>query len=503
RYGLVDITSFRRRLSLALRIIIVALLIAALAGAQVVLGSHLLTVIFAIDVSKSLTAKQREAAIAFVNQAAKEMRRFHRAGVIAFGGDALIEKLPSVKLELKTITSIPTTQYTDIAAAIRLAMATFPPHTQKRIVLLSDGGENSGDALREAIVAKSHNIPIDVVPLAGHELPEVVAEKLVMPNEVKKGEPFQLRITLKSNVSTNAKVRLFRDNTFLRSVNVTIDAGTKVIVLSDELKRPGFHTYEIKVDPETDAEDANNRLMGFVLVRGKPKVLYVESEPTAAKYLLSALEEEDVDVDLVPAERMPSRVTDLENYEAIILSNVPASSLTDKQLQQLYSLVTDMGIGLVVIGGEQSYAMGAYQNTPLEKVLPVDMRVRQRRVIPRTAIVMIMHSCEFPGGNQWAATTAIQVVRMLNPMDLVGMLYYDFQKGNTWLFPLQKAGTPSNRRRLIALIKQFMAGDMPDFDSTLKMAYSSLKKSRAQAKHIIILSDGDPTPPTTPVLKAL
>jgi hypothetical protein len=36
---------------------------------------------------------------------------------------------------------------------------------------------------------------------------------------------------------------------------------------------------------------------------------------------------------------------------------------------------------------------------------------------------------------------------------------------------------------------------MPDFDTTLRMAHKDLKATRAALKHIVIISDGDPTPP--------
>ena len=45
---------------------------------------------------------------------------------------------------------MPGTDRTDVASALRLAMAMFPHDTAKRVVLMSDGNDNMGDVLAEA-----------------------------------------------------------------------------------------------------------------------------------------------------------------------------------------------------------------------------------------------------------------------------------------------------------------------------------------------------------------
>ena len=46
------------------------------------------------------------------------------------------------------------------------------------------------------------------------------------------------------------------------------------------------------------------------------------------------------------------------------------------------------------------------------------------------------------------------------------------------------------------LIEQAVIGDMPDFSATMSAALAGLRQSDAAAKHVIIISDGDPSPPT-------
>jgi hypothetical protein len=69
------------------------------------------------------------------------------AGVLVFGADAAIETRPNSQIDLRQVQAVVGVERTDIASAIRLGTAAFPETGQKRLVLLSDGNENVGDAM--------------------------------------------------------------------------------------------------------------------------------------------------------------------------------------------------------------------------------------------------------------------------------------------------------------------------------------------------------------------
>ena len=50
----------------------------------------------------------------------------------------------------------------------------------------------------------------------------------------------------------------------------------------------------------------------------------------------------------------------------------------------------DLGRGLVMLGGPNSYGAGGYKRTPLEEALPVDMDVRDRDRQPDIALVVVI-----------------------------------------------------------------------------------------------------------------
>ena len=62
----------------------------------------------------------------------------------------------------------------------------------------------------------------------------------------------------------------------------------------------------------------------------------------------------------------------------------------------------DFGVGLVCVGGDQTYAAGGYRGTPLEATLPVSMELDSKKVLPSGAVVLVMHGMEFNNGNQVA-----------------------------------------------------------------------------------------------------
>ena len=75
------------------------------------------------------------------------------AGIVAFGKGALVERLPAELRDIDRIASAPVTSATDVGSALRLASALFPDDAQKRIVLLSDGNDTTGQGQAEAALA--------------------------------------------------------------------------------------------------------------------------------------------------------------------------------------------------------------------------------------------------------------------------------------------------------------------------------------------------------------
>src|SRR5262249_28295655 len=125
-----------------------------------------------------------------------------KAGIIVFGRRPRLELPPSDAPNFNW-TEVATTidpTYTDISAAIKLALASFPEGTAKRIVLISDGNENLGSAEEQARLGKQNGVQIDVVPLAvGYRNEnEVMVERVEAPPRTELGSRVPIRVLVRS-----------------------------------------------------------------------------------------------------------------------------------------------------------------------------------------------------------------------------------------------------------------------------------------------------------------
>jgi uncharacterized membrane protein len=461
----------------------------------------LLSVIYALDLSESVPEEERQEGFRFIQESLTEMGHTDRAGIVAFGKDAVLDVPAQPFLDWERPTSVYDDQGTNLASGLRLALAAFPVESQKRIVLLSDGNENRGSVLEEARRLAGLGVPVDVYPLEYRHEAEVYVEKIVHPNQVNEDEPLDLDLFVQSRTNTSARLRLFLEDQLIRDQPVELTEGkNKFTVHSLKLPSNALAKVEVRIEAEEDTSQENNRAAGFVNVVGRPLVLLVEgdfgADPSAAEEFVAQIQTEGIRVRRIAPGDLSPDPSEMLGTDVIILSNVNASDLSETQMETIERGVHDMGIGLVMIGGSQSFGAGGYRNTPIEEALPVRMDIKERKVIPSGALALVLHTCEIPLGNDWMRKIAIESIRVLDANDEVGMLDYEGM-GVKWIFPIAPKG---DGRRQIALIKGASPGDMPDFDSAMKLGFNGLVKSNSNLRHMVVISDGDPSPPSQGLL---
>ncbi|MBI3946562.1 MAG: VWA domain-containing protein [Armatimonadetes bacterium] len=514
RRSLSDLAPWRRRTALALRLVIALLLVGALAGATIVKWSDSLAVWFLVDASDSVAPEQRQRALNTIAAAQRAMRRDDLAGIILFGADALIEAPLSDRLPGGKPASTPITSYTDVARALRLALAAAPSDNiygnnisyfhkilssgghARRVVLLSDGNENLGSAVEEAALAVSEGVPVDVVPLEQAKAQDALLERMALPNEVKIGEPFELRLVAASDVAQEAVLRLYKNNAYTGEQKVTLAPGKNVFVFSQTLDKAGFTQYEARLEPAVDGVPENNRALGFSLARGRPRVLYVEGDPGQSKYLAEALRRQKIDADVVSPTGIPRNLAEFQNYDSILLSNVSALYLSAQQMELIQSNVRDLGQGFGMIGGDESFGVGGYYRTPVEETLPVDMDVTKQKEWATTAVVCVIDKSGSMsmGGIGYskvdlAKEAAVAVVEVLGERDEFGVVCFDGAAKE--VVPLQFV---KDRGAIQERIATIVAGGGTNLYPGMMMAYEWLKQSDAKVKHCILLTDGNSAP---------
>ena len=497
----------RKAVAITLRTTILLCLIFALAGAELVRKNDKLAVFFLLDQSNSIPEEERLETAQWVrNMADTYMTEKDEAGVIVFGQDASIELGMDAKLGLRDIQSYVGGEQTDAAAAIRLAMAAFPEGAMKRIVMFSDGNETQGSALEEAKLARAAGVAVDVAPLKIGGQQEVRLKEVSTPNHANADEPFQLRVVAQAEQDSQATLRVFRrtgeGRQLVATQDVTLQKGDNTFLMTEELTHSGFYEYEAVIETPTDTVLANNEGRAFTVVQGEPRVLYVEGNPNKSTYLAPALLAEGLKVDETDPSGLPGSLATLQNYDVVILSDVSATDVSADQLKAMEAMVRDLGIGLIMIGGPDSFGAGGYMDSPVEKALPVSMDIKQRKIMPQGALALVMHTCEIQNGNAWARDIAIAALNVLSSQDLMGMLGYVYNSGDTWIYPMQLVGDKSYMRGMIVQAST-QIGDMPDVTPTLRMGYQALSQSTASVKRMIMISDGDPGAPPAGLLQQM
>lgn len=449
-----------------------------------------------------------------------------KIGVISFKQNALIDLMPTKEPKLDTHAIPDPGTGTDAGAAIQLALATLSKDAMHRLVLFWDGNDTADNLEAALEAAAAQHVQIDVVPLHYNVKNAAMIDRFVAPTWRRENEPFTLSIILNSTADhdVTGKLSVTHETSSGKSPldmdlttpevdpykQITLHPGKNVQnIRVPALREGGVHQFHAAFAPDQGgpaaAVEVNNTADAFTFVQGESKVLYVDNAHDQdgnlgpGEKLAQALTAEEIKTERVTVDGIPTNPITLQNYDAIIMANVPHNAVSEAQDKMLQAYVHDMGGGLIMIGGDQAFGAGGWQGSAVEKILPVDMDIPAQRQIGKGALVLVMHSCEFPNGNYWGMQCALQAISTLSAHDEVGIITFDWGGGGSKFdFALQEKGDGT---AAAAAAKKMQPGDMPDFDDTLRAALNGrggskgLAQSDAQFKHVIIISDGDPTAP--------
>ncbi len=509
----------REIVSLALRLVIFACLVLSLAGMEVVRGGDDLAVVFLVDVSDSMPPAAVTAEMDYLRQALAAMGPDDQAAIVLFGADALVERPMRPGAELGVIASAPVTNQTDLDEAIRLGLALFPPGAARRMVILSDGAQTSGDALAAARLAAASGVQIVVAPFVAEMGAEALVVQMDAPARLRPGEQFDLHVTVQASQPMRAVLRVLAGEEAVYQAAHDLRRGTQTFSLPLTAGTPGFVTYQAQIEPEGtsslqgDAFYQNNRLDAFSMVEGPPRILMVAppegeslpgggTRPDETSALLAALQAAGFTVELATPAYLPSHLPSLAQYNAVLLVDVPARQLGLNQMEALQTYVRDLGGGLAAVGGPSSFGVGGYYDTPLEAALPLDMQIKDEQRRPKLALVFIIdHSgsmSETSGGAtklELAKEAVARSLELVFPTDRVGVIAFDDLA--KWVVPMTDLTEPD---AALAAVGSIQIGGGTDILAGLQAMAEVLPDEPAKVKHVILLTDGGADPSGIPEL---
>ena len=481
----------RRNLIVGLQSSVVLLLFLAIWNPSIPLGGKHTTTIFLVDVSDSV-ANQKQEVEEFVKMALKEMPDDNKAGVVAFGANSKVEQFVSEKNLFSGLETVPITTATNLEKAVQGAMALFPEEEAKRLVLITDGNENEGSIKTVTQAILNGNIQVQVKKLDFFTGEEIFIEDLQVPDKIKIGDTFKVEVVVQSNVKTKALLSLYSGNTLKGQQEVELETGSNRFLFKDVQKADGLKSYRVIVEAEKDTKTVNNEYVAFTKAETAEKILLIEGKENTAKTIQKVLDAGNINYQLAMPNSAPRTLMELNQYKSIVLLNVHANDLPQEFMNNIESYVRDYAGGLVAIGGDNSFALGNYRNTSLEKVLPVYMDLQGEKEVPKMAIALVIdRSGSMANGNEMfsqlelAKESAVVALDTLRETDEIGVVA--FESSYEWVVPMT---TATDRETLEDAIYSIGLGGGTSIYPAVNVASQKLKESNAKLKHIILLTDG-------------
>ncbi len=497
-------------ISVLLRSLAALLIVAALAGLsrQTTLAEHKLAIVAAMDFSDSVSAEGKTWMRSYLTRLLSAMPRENEIAGLSFGVDAHLLFPPSspstVTLPEDTFTSpLPSGEggATNIATALGRAFSLYPEGAEKRLVLFTDGNETVGEARRNISLAQQMGVRIyPVIPPTGKHA-EVSLEKFVAPPLVREGSVFNLRLVVRNSNDIAAKgtVQIFANNRRLTRQQVSLAPGLSVLETPSQiLQRGNYHLRaEVKVVPDT--VEGNNLMNATLTVAGKIRSLVITDNPKT--YLARALQLKEVEVEFRRPEGVPTRLTDLLDYNCLVFDDVGRKGLSPQQMRVIEEYVRDFGGGFIMAGGTHSFGDIDYKDTAVERVMPVAFQKQKPKKKKRApvALFILIDRSNSMGYNskvrglhdgqkmRYAQKAAVAVVNQLRDADMIGAVAFDSEP----YLMASLTRLSESRATLVDKIERLQYGGGTDFFGALETAARQLARSRGAIRHIILLTDGD------------
>lgn len=273
------------------------------------------------------------------------------------------------------------------------------------IVLLSDGGDNSGGISTDTINAlRARHIPVHTVGFGReHAAHDVELDDAVVAPRALAGSRLAAKITFHQRGYAGAKLNLIvRDVSggaakplASRTVTLGADGNQQTETVMFDVGGAGAKTLQISAVPLAKEENtANNTLTRVVNVGSDTRrVLYMEGEPRWEYKFIRQAEQDDRMVQIASIDRtsenkiyrqgisdpkeleagFPSRSEDLFVYQGLIIGSVEAGYFSPAQQQMIRDFVDRRGGGLLLLGGQFALADGGWNASSLTDIIPTAM----------------------------------------------------------------------------------------------------------------------------------
>jgi uncharacterized membrane protein len=288
---------------------------------------------------------------------------------------------------------------THIGASLRQLLMQMEGLPLGAVVLLSDGGDNSGGVDRGALDAlRNHRIPVYTVGFGMERAArDIEVEDVVISGRALAGSRLSATVKFQQHGFSGRRSTLtVRDGTQLlssRDITLVPDGQIQTEALVFNSGSAGAKALRFTVTPlSEESNSGNNALTRLLNVEPDPRrILYFEGEPRWEYKFIRRAADDDPMIQLVSLLRttenkiyrqgvkdpdelaagFPNRAQELFEYQALVIGSVDAGYFTPTQQQLIRDFVDRRGGGLLLLGGRQSLADGVWGGSRIAPVLPV------------------------------------------------------------------------------------------------------------------------------------
>ncbi len=482
--------TLNKKLSLALRLVMVAVLAALLADVKLYREKNEINTIILADMSAS-AADSYGAVYTYINEFASTADEKNRIGVVVFGKDyfyvsELSEDGKAVMSALAENESTPHVGATDLEEALYYAESLLDDTENQRIIILSDGIETDGDALAAAKVVAERGVQVDAVCIptraVGFEMQVLSLSHTEYP-EV--GETVELKVVTQSNYEGSAELRFMDNGSLISKRIVDVKEGFSEFTMEYTPESMGVHEMFVRLVPTQDGVKENNTYYSWLEVEGKGNLLLIDGTGREASKLRNLLSGEYSITEIAP-EEAGGYMNQLAAYQGVILMNVSNADLPEDFADALENYVEKYGGGVLTTGGSNTYAYGSMTDTAFEDLLPVTLEQGEEQT---TAMMLVVDTSSSMQGlnHRMAIQGTVQCIETLADTDYVGVLTFDRTK-----HVIYELTSMEYKDDIIAAVEAIELGRGTYMTDATQEAYNQLKNFDADNKHVIILSDGEP-----------
>lgn len=482
---------FKKNLLIVLRTTLVLLLVLSMFNPNISKSTDTSTTVFAVDISDSINSKYQDA-VEFIDRAVKTKSKNDFVGVVEFGKYASISNGISEKEYETQLNLNIDTENTDIEQALKLSSVLMLENSLKNIVLISDGQQNIGDILQQSKILKQQGIELNIYPIKPDIDSEVQITELSVPDYASIGAQLDIGVQIDSVSKNQLLLKIYKNNSIILEKDISVQSGQNRFVFSDIADTNGSNVYKAEIESKDDNFKRNNISYGYNYVEDLPNILVLQKDNSGTE-IESILKSSNIDVTLKDSMYAPTSIEKLSNYSAVVIADVDMDSLPDGFDKLLENYVKSIGGGVFTTGGINSYALGGYMDTDLEKILPVEMKLTDKSQNGNLGMIIVTDRSGSMGDSQYGISNLSlakeAVIRALNSMDnsdSIGVIAFD--NSPIWINRLEKID--GNRQSIQHNISGINLGGGTSIIPALKLACDTLSDADTKLKHIILLTDG-------------